>query len=80
MFCDCSVLWLFLKSPWFDLLCVIVVIPDHTDVLFHDNTGTVFSLKYENGICFNIFAARTAFSAEVTIVFYQYLVGMCSWC
>ena len=29
-----GVLWLFLTVPWVGLQCVIVVIPDHTHLLF----------------------------------------------
>ena len=29
-----SVLWLFLTVPWVGLQCVIVVIPDHTHLIF----------------------------------------------
>ena len=29
-----NVLWLFLTVPWIGLGCVIVVIPDHTHLLF----------------------------------------------
>ena len=29
-----NVLWLFLMVPWVGLQCVIVVFPDHTDLLF----------------------------------------------
>ena len=31
-----NVLWLFLKVPWVGLQCVIVVYPDHTDLLFSE--------------------------------------------
>ena len=34
MFCDRSVLWLFLTVPCFGLQCVIVVFPSHTHLLF----------------------------------------------
>ena len=34
MYCYISVLWLFLTVPWVGLLCVIVVIPDHTHLHF----------------------------------------------
>ena len=30
-----NVLWLFLAMPWFGLQCVIVVFPDHTNLLFN---------------------------------------------
>ena len=31
-----NILWLFLMVPWFGLLCVIVIFPYHTDLLFTD--------------------------------------------
>ena len=30
-----NVLWLFLTVPWVGLQCVIVIFPDHTQLLFH---------------------------------------------
>ena len=31
-----SVLWLFLKVPWVDVLCMIVVFPDYAHLLFEN--------------------------------------------
>ena len=36
-----GVLWLFLVEPWDDLQCVIVVIPDHTHLLFQGGGSVV---------------------------------------
>ena len=35
-----NIMWLLLTVPWAGLLCVIVVFPDHTHLLFLSHTGS----------------------------------------
>ena len=39
------VLWLFLNVPWVDVLCVIVVLPDHTRLLFSLRSALFAKIK-----------------------------------
>ena len=41
-----NVLWLFLMMPWVGLQCVIVVFPDHTNLLFFCRSKKKKSNKY----------------------------------
>ena len=38
-----NVLWLFLTVPWVGLQCVILVFPDHIQLLFPTNFPTFFA-------------------------------------
>ena len=48
--CD-NVLWLFLLMPWVGLLCVIVVFPDHTHLLFSVYILSCISLIFPSRFC-----------------------------
>ena len=64
-----SVLWLFLTVPWIGLLCMIVVFPYHTHLLFCHSLDRCYDKFAFMELC-DAFASRIGISNKTKLVKY----------